>query len=75
MKAAEIRAARKVEPWLEAYIEPGDETIESARGRFEVAQRVALRRMAADGVELHRRHVKAGGMLTTSLDHHGTVRR
>ena len=51
-----------------------DDSIEHARGRFELAQRVALRQMERDGVELHRRHVKRDGMLTTSIDQHGVVR-
>ena len=76
MNAAGIRAALKVEPWLEDYIEDGDDSIEDARDRFDKAQQATLRRMAADGVALHRRHVESGGMLTTSIDQRsGTVRR
>jgi len=63
-----LHAALVAEPWLRPYVKDDDDTIEAARRRFEVDQKALLRRMLAEGVELHERVVMPDGMLTTSLE-------
>ena len=61
--ADELAAA----PWLRAFVEDGDETLEPATKRWEDCQRRARLALRARGVELYRRMRGRNGLSTTAL--------
>jgi hypothetical protein len=63
--ADEIREALREEPWLEWYIEDDDVTLDDARVRFVVAQRIAVRELRAHDETIEVRFSRRG-LLTTA---------
>jgi len=67
----ELDAALDLEPWLAAYLEPGDCDLEAARRRFELDQVVAVTELRRAGVVIAVRLTR-GDLLTTALDRQPT---
>jgi hypothetical protein len=63
--ADEIREALQEEPWLEWYIEDDDVTLDDARVRFVVAQRIAVHELRAHDETIEVRFSRRG-LLTTA---------
>jgi hypothetical protein len=62
--AAKLAAA----PWLKAFVEDGDESLEPATARWQDCQRRSRLALRARGVELHRRVRGHNGLTTTAVD-------
>ena len=63
----ELEADLAGEPWLRAYLEPGDVDLTEARRRFEVDQIAALRQLRRANVAVAMRYHR-GALQTTSID-------
>lgn len=57
-------------PWLAAFVEPGDDTIDAALARFDAAEREARQHLRANGIAAHRRARTATGLETTAVALH-----
>jgi hypothetical protein len=63
----ELDAELELEPWLSAYLEPGDTDLDAARLRFETDQLTAARALRSAGVHVAQRLTR-GELLTTACD-------
>jgi hypothetical protein len=61
------------EPWLAAYVDPGDDDLEPARRRHRDVQRKVRRALTRSHVELFPRITTDRGELTTSVDDKRTL--
>lgn len=62
-----IRDGLKNRPWLEPFIEAGDENLEPAETRWREAVDLAIRQLEEMGVEVFERMLTADGLETTAL--------
>jgi hypothetical protein len=63
----ELEAELEAEPYLRAYVEIGDVSVEAARRRFRADQTLARRELRRAGVGVAIRYTRRG-MLTTCND-------
>lgn len=62
-----MKSELKSKPWLQPFIEDGDEDLGPAKERWREAVDLAIRQLEEMGVEVHQRMRTESGLETTAL--------